>query len=146
MLQNIYLDETPTKVKSKKKKRTSKSAISDESDAYVVSAASSTESEHVVLYPTPPRERDVQEDPAQARHPSSLIAANPTACNNSLPNFSSKIDKNPAVHQTEGICGLCGSAHSGPCYMTDSSENLAEYRRMLMFDAVDEPLEERVWL
>jgi hypothetical protein len=42
-------------------------------------------------------------------------------------------------------CGLCHARHGpGACYMTESSENLAEYRYMLLCYADDEPLEERV--
>jgi len=129
------LDEIPIKAKSKRKKDSSKPYISDESDAYIVSVGSSTESEPAELSATPRRELDVQDSSAQARRPSSLFA----------PNGSSTLNQISAAPQIESKCGLCGSAHSGPCYMTDSSENLAEYRRMLIFDAVDEPFEERVW-
>ena len=42
-------------------------------------------------------------------------------------------------------CGLCGDRHgSGECLMVDRSENLAEYREMLILHADDEPWEERV--
>ena len=42
-------------------------------------------------------------------------------------------------------CGLCGERHgSGECLMVDRSENLAEYREMLILHADDEPWEERV--
>jgi len=41
-------------------------------------------------------------------------------------------------------CGLCDLEHApGSCYMTESSENLAEYRRMLLIHAGDEPVEDR---
>jgi len=129
------LDETPTKAKSKRKKQGSKPYISDESDAYIVSVASSSESEPAEFSATPQRELDVQDNSAQPRRPSSLF----------VPNGSFSLNRISAARPIESICGLCGSAHSGPCYMTDSSENLAEYRRMLIFDAVDEPFEERVW-
>lgn len=43
------------------------------------------------------------------------------------------------------LCGLCGLAHgAGNCYMTESSENLAEYRYMLLVHGDDEPPHERV--
>jgi len=49
------------------------------------------------------------------------------------------------VQQTLSDCGLCGqSHHGGSCVMVARSENLAEYREMLIFHADDEPLEERV--
>ncbi|KAJ2932680.1 hypothetical protein H1R20_g4415, partial [Candolleomyces eurysporus] len=42
-------------------------------------------------------------------------------------------------------CGLCGSRHGvQQCPMTDSSQNLAEYREMLMLHGDDEPWEERI--
>jgi hypothetical protein len=42
-------------------------------------------------------------------------------------------------------CGLCGRRHGvKQCSMTDSSQNLAEYREMLMLHGDDEPWEERV--
>ncbi|EAU92718.2 SHREC complex subunit Mit1 [Coprinopsis cinerea okayama7 len=41
-------------------------------------------------------------------------------------------------------CGLCGGKHGiKQCLMTDNSENLAEYRMMLIYHADDEPYEER---
>lgn len=46
-------------------------------------------------------------------------------------------------------CGLCGRRHGGglgECPMTDKSENLAEYREMLILHADDEPWTERVML
>ena len=42
-------------------------------------------------------------------------------------------------------CGLCGLYHSDrPCYMTESSKNLVEYRNILMNHAGEESLEDRV--
>ncbi|KAG6854234.1 hypothetical protein C0991_009252 [Blastosporella zonata] len=41
-------------------------------------------------------------------------------------------------------CGLCGRGHGpGECVMIEKSENLAEYREMLLLHAEDEPWEER---
>ncbi|KAI0322695.1 hypothetical protein OF83DRAFT_1092474 [Amylostereum chailletii] len=40
-------------------------------------------------------------------------------------------------------CGICRNSHPGPCTMTDSSPNLAEYRRLLIFETTDEPFETR---
>ncbi|THH02604.1 hypothetical protein EW026_g282 [Hermanssonia centrifuga] len=41
-------------------------------------------------------------------------------------------------------CGLCGLSHPNTkCYMTESSENLAGYRNILLTHAGDEPLEDR---
>jgi hypothetical protein len=42
-------------------------------------------------------------------------------------------------------CGLCGQQHGdSECAMVERSENLAEYRDMLINHANDEPWEERV--
>ena len=45
------------------------------------------------------------------------------------------------------VCGLCGETHGdgfGECSMTDKSENLAEYRELLILHADDEDWETRV--
>lgn len=43
------------------------------------------------------------------------------------------------------VCGLCSTVHDdGECYMTESPENLAEYRRILISHAGEESIEERV--
>lgn len=45
----------------------------------------------------------------------------------------------------EEFCGLCGEQHAhGRCPMTESPENLAMYRLMLLSHAGDETIEERV--
>ncbi|KAK0464991.1 SNF2 family DNA-dependent ATPase [Desarmillaria tabescens] len=51
-----------------------------------------------------------------------------------------------AIQNTVDTCGLCGKRHGdrlGECAMTDKSENLAEFREMLILHADDEPFEER---
>ncbi len=51
------------------------------------------------------------------------------------------------IQNTVDTCGLCGKRHGdrlGECAMTDKSENLAEFREMLILHADDEPFEERV--
>lgn len=51
----------------------------------------------------------------------------------------------PIQNTNEPRCGLCGNYHGDqPCAMTESSENLAQYRLMLLVHAGDEPLEDRV--
>lgn len=51
----------------------------------------------------------------------------------------------PIQNTNEFRCGLCGSYHGDqPCAMTESSENLAQYRLMLLIHAGDEPIEDRV--
>lgn len=44
-------------------------------------------------------------------------------------------------------CGLCGEVHANSssfCPMTQNSQNLAEFREMLVLHAISEPWEERV--
>lgn len=44
-------------------------------------------------------------------------------------------------------CGLCGLSHpEAACFMTESSENLAQYRNILLTHAGDEALDDRVSL
>lgn len=46
-------------------------------------------------------------------------------------------------------CGLCATTHAegpGECFMTDRSENLAEFRKMLLTHSDYEPVEQRVVL
>lgn len=52
----------------------------------------------------------------------------------------------PIENQTKkDLCGLCGTVHGpGSCSMTESSENLAKYREMLIMNTEDESYEERV--
>ncbi|KAF9076104.1 hypothetical protein BDP27DRAFT_1313905 [Rhodocollybia butyracea] len=57
---------------------------------------------------------------------------------------SNKKGKSKAATPTE--CGLCGLNHPpgpGNCAMTDSSENLVEYRQMLIMHTQDESYEQR---
>lgn len=53
--------------------------------------------------------------------------------------------KHVGIERDDPVCSLCGIKHGdGACYMTESSENLAEYRQMLILHADDEPMEDRV--
>ena len=70
---------------------------------------------------------------------SRLLQASDMTKNNSLTSH------NTGQQQLTIECGLCGDRHgSGECLMVDRSENLAEYREMLILHADDEPWEERV--
>ena len=72
---------------------------------------------------------------------SKLPQASDMAKNNPLTSsFHSTGQQQPTIN-----CGLCGHRHGfGECLMVDRSENLAEYREMLILHADDEPWEERV--
>lgn len=57
---------------------------------------------------------------------------------------SKRYDVLDSIHDTPK-CGLCRNEHGpGECPMVERSENLAEYREMLILHADDEPWEERV--
>ncbi|KAF9006267.1 hypothetical protein BDZ89DRAFT_1120273 [Hymenopellis radicata] len=63
----------------------------------------------------------------------------------------SKAEEGQTAHQIQNVhvenCGLCGSRHGdgeAECPMTEDSANLAEYRQMLLLNADDEPIEDRV--
>lgn len=57
----------------------------------------------------------------------------------------SPIHNRLSLGDTDPSCGLCGLEHPNrPCFMTESSENLAEYRRILMAVDSGESIEERV--
>lgn len=57
---------------------------------------------------------------------------------------SKPYDPLDSIHDTPE-CGLCRNKHGpGECPMVERSENLAEYREMLILHADDEPWEERV--
>ncbi|GJE85782.1 chromatin remodeling factor-like protein [Phanerochaete sordida] len=56
----------------------------------------------------------------------------------------SPIHNRLSLGEIDPTCGLCGLEHPNrPCFMTESSENLAEYRRILMTVDSGESLEER---
>lgn len=42
------------------------------------------------------------------------------------------------------VCAMCGNIHQGTCDMTERSENLVHYRRVLFTEQTGEPFEERV--
>ncbi|KAJ4485941.1 SNF2 family DNA-dependent ATPase [Lentinula aciculospora] len=57
---------------------------------------------------------------------------------------SKGILSDPFPSTNVSLCGLCGQIHGpGNCQMTESSENLIEYREMLIMHTEDESYEER---
>ncbi|KAI0068286.1 hypothetical protein BV25DRAFT_1987089 [Artomyces pyxidatus] len=128
--QKIDLDDTPKKGKVKGKQRPkSKGSASDESEEYndpISNISEDTESEGPGSVP--------DELVSELQRNGRLNGARAI-------DRSSSIPEAPVDAPTP--CGLCGTSHSGPCYMTDSSENLAEYRKLLFFEATDEPIEDR---
>ena len=140
----VDFEDTPVRNKGASKIR-SKSTISDESDAYTGSGLGGSDGEDTddtgypgvydldtLTEPPPPAIKGLAA-PSSSKHPDTGPL--------SLIHNMQRHDGNDAV----SYCGLCGTAHGdGACYMTESSNNLAEYRQMLILHADDEPVEERV--
>ncbi|KAH7881752.1 SNF2 family N-terminal domain-containing protein [Phlebopus sp. FC_14] len=134
------LEDSPDqKAKSKKRRQSSKSSISSESDAYLESPAvdsrdddsddSTTEFMAVDSDPMVrlPKGKEVQ------RY---QVGATPHIPARKTSGFENGDDVQP--------CGLCGQIHGvGSCVMTENSANLVEFREMLIKHASDEPWEER---
>ncbi|KAI0048335.1 hypothetical protein FA95DRAFT_1517538 [Auriscalpium vulgare] len=136
--QNLDLDDTPKKSKAKGKKRKSRED-SDESDGYLEPASRSPEksdsdglgSASDDLVPGLSKQGHKR---ARTSIPPQALSS-PQSHHNELPYLGGEPIDDP-------LCGLCGERHDGECFMTGSSENLREYRKML-FEATDEPIEER---
>lgn len=152
--QSLHLGDTPTKDKNKqksanRKKSKGKSTGSDDSDFHAPLSEAGTESdgiEEVVMdmddiqmlsvpgygSSPPPPGRPALKAKAKAKHQTAGVHA-----------FAS-VSPQPAQIPA-GFCGLCARNHApGQCAMTESPENLAQYRLMLMQHAGDETIEERV--
>jgi hypothetical protein len=152
--QQLYLDDSPPKPKKSKKSR-SKSADSEDS-AYVLEADFGEEDSDVEMdEPSDHAAHDLAtlDNPKSQRSRSHLINSKPAtehpthARPNLLPPSSvhNHSDYNDGDDEETEHCGLCGMIHGeGTCSMTEKSENLAEYRKMLLTHEGDEPLEERV--
>ncbi|KAG7450689.1 uncharacterized protein BT62DRAFT_985010 [Guyanagaster necrorhizus] len=126
----VYVEDTPKAPPTKNKSKSTASSISDGS-AYGVSEISdddaSTRTDASVgmqdiemIVPPPPMPKKIKK--------------------------SKELGSFTAIQNTVNTCGLCGKRHGdrlGECAMTDKSENLAEFREMLILHADDEPFEER---
>jgi len=52
--------------------------------------------------------------------------------------------RDPSAHQKEATpCAMCGNIHQGTCGMTEHSENLVQYRQILLTNQTGESFEER---
>lgn len=56
----------------------------------------------------------------------------------------SRSSATPEASRVPVRCGICGDMHSGRCSRTEDSDNLAEYRRILLTHEGNEAWEERV--
>ncbi|KAI0720008.1 SNF2 family N-terminal domain-containing protein [Cerioporus squamosus] len=150
--QSLDLGDTPTKDKEKqkskgKKKSKGKSAASDDSDFHAPVSDAASESDDtdgdrmdvddIQMLPVPGSDSPFSQVPRlaqkQKKHRSD-VPYRPL----------SPIQNRQGPGPGEEFCGLCATYHApGHCSMTESPENLAEYRLMLMQHAGDESIEER---
>lgn len=149
--QSLDLGDTPTKGKEKhkfkgKKKGKGKSAASDDSDFHALVSDAASESDGTT------NDRmdvdDLQLLPAPGTSPFSQVPRPSHKPRRHHPDVSHR-PLSPIQRQGPGpgdeFCGLCATYHApGQCSMTESPENLAEYRLMLLQHAGDESIEERV--
>ncbi|KAI8990487.1 SNF2 family N-terminal domain-containing protein [Trametes punicea] len=150
---SLDLGDTPTKEQNKPRKRrkwSGKSAGSDDSDFHAVPSDAASESDDV-----PAAGMDIDDIPMLDMRESS--PAGPLGSKGGTKatalRRSKQIDRTlpPIDHRVRGperqqgeYCGLCGNIHpAGQCSMTESPENLAQYRLLLMQHAGDETIEER---
>ncbi|KAJ3554645.1 hypothetical protein NM688_g2999 [Phlebia brevispora] len=148
--QSIEFDDSPKKNQPAKKKSKvkSKATISDDDDAYVgsphdsegeSSGPASSASDGLV-----PDLADLKNKiPAHKRkslYVDDIARPLPTV----YPPLSPILNRPSLSHQGGEACGLCGLSHpESACFMTESSENLAQYRNMLLTHSGDEALEDR---
>ncbi|KAH7930550.1 hypothetical protein BV22DRAFT_56154 [Leucogyrophana mollusca] len=136
------LEDTPSKHKGRRKRKSSKATGSDSDDAYLDSPGvpaeesdASTGSMNAEAGPLlDPADREILKPP---RPHKPHKKARYREISPSFPPI-----QNPG--DDDDICGLCGGTHGdGVCYMTESSENLVEYREILLKHVDNESLEER---
>ncbi|THV06013.1 hypothetical protein K435DRAFT_744240 [Dendrothele bispora CBS 962.96] len=122
--QNVYIEDTPIKKNKKNKFRT----ISDGESAYQGSGTDSEDNSTSTQLSGPENQRD----PSTKQGNTMIVNGRLT-----VDIVTQKSTSGPA-------CGLCNQQHGeGQCSMTESSENLVEYREMLLLHADDEPWETR---
>ncbi|TBU49968.1 SNF2 family N-terminal domain-containing protein [Dichomitus squalens] len=156
--QTINLGDTPTKNKEKDKgkdkrrrKSKGKSTGSDDSDfhAPVSDAASDSDGTDDAVMDVD----DIRMLPVSglgSPPPPSMIASSkhghsrPTHSDGLYHPLSPVHNRQRVSELPEEFCGLCGNRHApGQCSMTESPENLATYRLILLSHAGDETIEER---
>ncbi|PIL31731.1 hypothetical protein GSI_06435 [Ganoderma sinense ZZ0214-1] len=156
--QDIDLGDTPVKGKAKEKDKgkkrqrsKGKSADSDDSDfrAPVSDAASESDGTEDAVMDVD----DVHMPPISGFGPPPLSVPGPSAKQGHPRHRHADVSQPPLLpthtrerspKPSEEFCGLCGERHArGRCPMTESPENLAMYRLMLLSHAGDETIEER---
>jgi hypothetical protein len=139
----IDFDDTP--IQGKNNSHKSKSIVSDESDSYIGSTGEVSDGEDTDDA-APPTAADKLLAIADEARPKNQ-ALRRTSTKDAVPkDIADTSSANHNDHEVSNLmCSLCGIRHGdGACYMTESSENLAEYRQMLILHADDEPVEDRV--
>lgn len=128
-------------VKGRGKGKKSKSIISADSDAYA-GPGSASDSDSSASHPLSVQGDDLLAEISRKSKPG-LDAVEGHAT--SAMGREGPQPLSPIQNTNDSRCGLCGSYHGDqPCAMTESSENLAQYRLMLLVHAGDEPIEDRV--
>lgn len=157
------VDIYDTPEKGKKKAYKSKSVVSDESDGYAGSAFGSSAlngsdgEDSDAAVPVAAEElralaRTDQKSTTTPKWKKATLAYSHNENNISFHRPSGPLSPIHNFTETTAefpVCSLCGLEHDdGACYMTDNSENLVQYREIMMLHASDEPLEMRVsfWL
>ncbi|KAI0673358.1 hypothetical protein C8Q78DRAFT_968243 [Trametes maxima] len=154
--QSLDLGDTPTKGQNKQKKgkkSKGKSTGSDDSDFHAAHSDGPSESDgtgEAAMDVEDIEMLDVRGSSPQVPLASMHGLKKHKQKRSRLPNathrdLSPSLSRHKGVPQEQGeFCGLCGKVHPpGHCSMTDSPENLAQYRLMLMQHAGDETIEER---
>ncbi|KAI0271427.1 hypothetical protein BC834DRAFT_441990 [Gloeopeniophorella convolvens] len=159
--QKLDFLDTPVKENPQKRKRKTSKPESGESDAYVNRNASPSESsgdeamgdeinQALDDLDLPHAKRSKVRQPLPGNHlsPPSPSAGRSTATPPVPPKAQrtptpSQVQPKPATSQAPALCAMCGDVHVGTCGMTDSSENLVHYRRLLFTDQTGEPFEDR---
>jgi chromodomain-helicase-DNA-binding protein 4 len=126
----VYIEETP--VKKNKRKKSQPSVTSDGESAY---QGSDIDSQGTDVESLPGRlDVELNELHATSGRRVPLTSTDHHAQKNTV-----------KVSAPAPFCGLCETCHrDGECSMTESSENLVEYREMLILHAEHESWENRV--
>jgi chromodomain-helicase-DNA-binding protein 4 len=154
-LQQFDPEDSPAVTKTRPKakaKAKAKPGDSDESIYSVSDAASVDDDSDTAVDMTSynaSQELGELRKPEQPTHRSYLIDPRPTGQGlYSLPNLAALTTvEGQLSHDDNDVdyCGLCGMLHGdGVCPMTNKSENLAEFRRMLLSNVHEESIEDRV--
>ncbi|KAF8078789.1 SNF2 family DNA-dependent ATPase [Lyophyllum atratum] len=133
---NAYRDE-PLK-EAGKKLLSSAISVASEGSGYMVSDIESDGDNDVSSGETEDKTFEPSHRKSKAKAPLALSTARPL-------NGPLSPIHNSGLRNVQ-YCGLCGGRHGdgpGECVMTERSENLAEFREMLLLHADDEPWEQR---